>query len=379
MSHQNAIVILGTGLAGYTLARELRKRDAKAPLILISADDGVFYSKPMLSTALAQGKTAQTLRNTEVEAMAAELRAEIRTRVEVVEIDRAGKALVTGDGERIAYDKLVLAVGAQPIRLPLAGSGAEAVLSVNNLDDYARFEGQLANAKSVAILGAGLIGCEFANDLIKSGRQVAVFDLAPQALGRLLPTGAATLLREKLTTAGVAFHLQDSIERVEKVAAGFELHARSGARVTADLVLSAVGLRPNVGLAQAAGLTVNRGICVDARLATNDASIFALGDCAEVEGQVLPYVMPIMNAARVLAAILAGEAQTLKYPPMPVLVKTSLCPVVVCPPPGAGEWEEDVSETGVCARHHNAAGALDGFALVGERTTERAALLKQMQ
>ncbi|MEY3201264.1 MAG: hypothetical protein RIR70_814 [Pseudomonadota bacterium] len=376
MSH---IVILGTGLAGYTLAREIRKRNRDVTLTLITHDDGVFYSKPMLSTAQATGKTAQTLRNTEVAAMREELAAEILTHTQVIAIDRDGKRLQLADGQSRPYDKLVLAVGAQPIRVPLQGDAAESVLSVNNLEDYARFEARLAGVKRVALLGAGLIGCEFANDLIKSGRQVDVFDLAPQPLGRLLPEAAAHHLREALAAAGVRFHLGESISAVERAPAGLALTTTQCDTLEADLVLSAVGLRSDTTLAAQAGLAVNRGIVVNEYLQTDDESIYALGDCAEVCGAVLPYVMPIMNGARVLAANLLGEPQALKYPPMPVLVKTSLCPVVVCPPPAAGGWQEEVSDTGVLSRHHNAAGQLDGFALVGAATAQRAALLKEMQ
>jgi rubredoxin-NAD+ reductase len=146
-----------------------------------------------------------------------------------------------------------------------------------------------------------------------------------------------------------------------------------------DLVLSAVGLRSATRLAADAGLLVGRGIVVDAHLRTTDPNIYALGDCAEIFGQVLPYVMPIMNGARVLASVLTGEERALVYPPMPVLVKTTLCPVVICPPSGPGHWEETQSEGGVVSRHVDDHGKLTGFALVGEATRERAARLKELE
>jgi rubredoxin-NAD+ reductase len=301
------------------------------------------------------------------------------THTEVRAIDRATRTLTLADGRQVAFSQLVLAVGARPIRLPLSGSGADAVMSVNNLEDYARFEAAIAGKNTLAILGAGLIGCEFANDLIQSGRAVSVFDLASQPLGRLLPRQAAQFLRDRLAAAGVRFYFEDPVEAVEHTAEGFTLTTRSGAQVASDAVLSAVGLAPDLRLAAEAGLSVGRGIQVDDRLQTSDADIFALGDCAEVAGQVLPYVMPIMHGARVLAARLCGDDQRLAYPPMPVQVKTSLCPAVVCPPPPGGEWVETVTENGVSARHLNTAGALDGFALVGAATSERMARVKEMQ
>src|SRR5690606_3718191 len=163
------IIIIGAGLAAYTFAREFRKLDKATPLVLITADDGGFYSKPMLSNALAQKQEPAQLVTRSAEQMAAQLDMQVITRSPVTEIDVAGKKVRTANGEH-EFDKLVLAIGSQPIRLPLAGNAASRVLSVNHVDDYAVFRSLLNAAdetarKQVTILGAGLIGCEFANDL----------------------------------------------------------------------------------------------------------------------------------------------------------------------------------------------------------------------
>lgn len=375
----NPIVVVGSGLAGIGVARELRKLDREAPLILVAADEGDFYSKPNLSNALAARKTPEQLVATKREALAAQLGIEIRHRLEVAEILPGERALRTSAG-RIAYDKLVLAVGAQPIRLPIEGSGAADVLSVNNLGDYAVFREKLAGKRRIAILGAGLIGCEFANDLAGAGHEVQVFDLAPQPLGRLLPAGAAAFFRQGLEAAGVRFRFGTSIGRVDRSRDGFVLLDLKGGEFEADLVLSAVGLRPETTLARAAGLTVNRGIVVDGGLATSGADIFAVGDCAEVEGLVLPFVLPIMQQARALAKTLAGMPTAVSYPAMPVVVKTPACPAVVCPPPAgaAGTWREEGGDKGVRAICANEAGAELGFALVGAATAEKQALAARM-
>src|SRR6185295_6964404 len=122
-----------------------------------------------------------------------------------------------------------------------------------------------------------------------------------------------------------------------------------GTMLTADVVLSAIGLRPNCELAQAAGLAVNCGIVVDRNLLTSVPDVYALGDCAEVGGLVLPFIMPITHAARALSATLAGKPSPLTYPAMPVLVKTHACPTIVSPPaPGAaGEWQVTQDPEGV--------------------------------
>ncbi len=373
------VVILGSGLAGISVVRELRKLDAAKPVVIVTLDDGGFYSKPNLSNALAAGKNAVQLALTPREALAAQLKAEIRSRTRVTRLLPAEGAIET-DGGRIEYEQLVLALGARPIRLPIKGDGAAAVLAVNNLADYAVFRERLMGRQRVAILGAGLIGCEFANDLRSAGIEVDVFDLAPLALGRLLPPQAAAFFRARLEAAGVRFHFDTSIVRIDCIDDGFRLTDKQGGSHLADLVLSAVGLRPETTLAQAAGLRVGRGIVVDRRLAsTNFPGVVALGDCAEVGGEgglVLPFVLPIMAAARALAKTLAGTPTDVVYPAMPVVVKTPACPTAVCPPPAGtqGAWREEVTAEGVRALFEDVTGRPVGFALTGSAAAERQAL-----
>ena len=375
----SAIVIIGTGLAGYTAAREFRKLDPSAPLHLISRDDGSFYSKPILSNALALNKTpAQIALNTAAD-MERQLAATVSPHSTVTAIDTVAHQ-VHVDGKAIPYTKLVLAVGADPIRLPLAGDAAAHVLSVNDLADYARFRAALEGKRRVVILGAGLIGCEFSNDLRSAGIEVDVIDPATQPLGRLLPPRAAQFLRAALETAGVRFRLGTTLETVTHTAQGISATLADGMTLETDLVLSAIGLRPRIDLARNTGLTVSRGIVTNALLLTSATDVYALGDCAEVAGFNLPFVMPIMQAARALAKTLHGTPTPVNYPAMPVVVKTPACPTVVCPPPPGveGEWEEAVTADGVRALYQDRAGTLRGFALVGAATKDKQALTKDI-
>ncbi len=379
----NSIVIIGGGLAAYTLARELRKLDKSVALAMVMADDGAFYSKPMLSNALAQKKTAADLAISSVDKMAADLKADIRPLTRVTAIDRAARRInLTGpQGETVLdYGRLVLALGADPIRLPLAGDGAEDVLSVNDRADYARFRSALAGKRRVAILGAGLIGCEFANDLADAGFAPCVFDVAPQPLGRLLPTGAGRYLADKLAAAGIQWRFGCGASTVTRHGDSLTLAYGEGREEDFDLVLSAVGLRPRTELARQAGLTINRGIVTDRLLRSSDPLIFALGDCAEVAGLTLPFVMPLMQGARALAATLLGTDKAVAYPAMPVVVKTPACPTVVSPPPAGakGEWREDISASGVRAIFEDTAGAPLGFALLGDAVGEKQALAAKL-
>lgn len=375
------VVILGTGLAGFTLAREFRKLDKTTPLVLVSRDHGGFYSKPMLSNALAGNKTPQSLVMKDREKMIAELgEATIHANRSVSAIDTGTRTVELDDGARIAYRDLVFALGADPIRLPLEGDAADTVLSVNDLDDYGRFAERLAGLSSVAILGAGLIGCEFANDLLARGITPTVIDLAPRALPRLLPDAASERLREKLAAAGASFRFNVSVSRVDRQGDTLRLSLSDGSTLEAGLVLSAIGLRPRTGLAGQAGVRVNRGIVTDRLLSASAPNTHALGDCAEVDGHTLPYVMPIMQQARALAATLAGTPTPVVYPPMPVTVKTPACPAVVCPPPldASGAWTVTLDDDGCDARFHSGDGQLLGFALLGAATKQRQALVGQV-
>jgi rubredoxin-NAD+ reductase len=381
-----AVVIIGSGLAGYNVARELRKLDANVPIVLVSRDHAGFYSKPMLSNALASKKTAATLVMKSVEKMADEVKLRVIAQTTVSAIDPQAQTLNLSNGEVLAYRDLVLALGADPIRLPMQGDAADSVLSVNDLDDFARFAEALDSAaggepvKRVAILGAGLIGCEFANDLLARDITPTVLDLADRVLARLLPPQASARLQDKLQAGGAVFRFGLGVSAVNRAASGtgLSLTLSDGSQMDTDLVLSAIGLRPRTQLATQAGVVTGRGVVVNRELATNVPHIFALGDCAEVDGHLLPYVLPLMQQARALAATLAGQPTAVAYPAMPVVVKTPAWPTVVCPPPAGapGNWSVAESDEAIEARF-TAEGEperLLGFALQGKAVSQRQAL-----
>lgn len=367
-----ARIIIGTGHAGYTLAREFRKLDEAAPLLLISADDGTSYYKPNLSKALAMGKDAAALAQFTAEQMAETLNAEIRVNSRVEAIDPAAKTIQV-DGETIPYASLVLATGAEPIRLGFEGDAASEVISVNNLADYAGFRERLAEGSRVLLIGAGLIGCEFANDLAAAGHSVTAVDLAQWPLPQLLPQACGEALQHGLESLGVKFRLQQSVQAVHSAGNGYRVTFSDGDSAEFDLVLSAVGLRPHSALAQAAGLHCERGVVVDDHLRSSDPDIYALGDVAQIAGRLMPYILPIAHGARALAQTLAGTPTPAKLPAMPVMVKTPACPVVVCPPPpeAEGQWQVNGEAPNLDAGFVNGDGEVLGFALTGEGTKLR--------
>lgn len=370
------VVIIGSGLAGYNTAREFRKLDKHTPLVIISRDAADFYSKPMLSNALASKKSAADLVMKTAATMASDLDATVRADTEVVAIDTAARTLTTAGGQTLAYRDLVLALGADPIRLPLEGDAAKDVLSVNDLRDYARFTRALDGAQQVAILGAGLIGCEFANDLLARGVKPTVIDIAERPLARLLPEAAGARMRAQLEAVGVVFCFGTGVQRVDHNGSAYRLQLQNGDTLDVDLVLSAIGLRPRTALAQAAGLVVERGVQVDRMLAASRPHVFAVGDNAQVQGHNLPYVLPLMQQARALGATLAGRPTAVQYPAMPVVVKTPAWPTVVCPPPtdAQGGWTVNQDDTQCHCEFIDASGTVLGFTLQGKATAQRQAL-----
>ncbi|MCK2150898.1 NAD(P)/FAD-dependent oxidoreductase [Marinobacter alexandrii] len=379
MTEQAPIVIVGTGLAGYSLAREMRKLDKEQPIIMVTADDGVSYSKPMLSTGFTKGKDANGLAQASTDTMAEQLNIELRTFATVTGIDTEAKALLLGE-ERLEYSKLVLAWGADVIRLSIDGDGFEHVFSINDLLDYRAFRKALAGGKRVAIMGAGLIGCEFANDLRNGGYEVDVIAPSDVVMPGLLPEPAAAAVQHELENLGARFHLETVVERIDRAEQGVTLTLANGEYVHADLVISAVGLRPRTELARAAGIETGRGITVNRELETSAQDVYALGDCAEVDGHVLLYVLPLMACARALAKTLIGERTEVKYGTMPVMIKTPCCPTAVCPPaPEAdGEWHVEAEGSDVKALFLSPEGEVLGFAVTGRFAMEKQALSKEV-
>lgn len=373
------IVVLGSGLAGYSVIRELRKLDRDIPVTLVTRDRGDYYSKPMLSNALAQGKDAAGLVLTRAAEIAAQLGIKLLVETEVHAIDRVNKKLATTSGA-LEYDRLVIALGADPIRIPVQGDAADEVLSVNDLSDYARFRERLAAAKSVAIMGGGLIGCEFANDLALAGYTVTVVDPGPCPLAALMPEQAGRQLLAPLSGLGVSWRFGTAVNRVDAMQSGYALTLTDDSVVYADVVLSAVGLRPRIQLARESGMAVNRGIVVNGQLQSSDQSVFALGDCAEIEGRTLPYVLPIMHESRALARVLNGEDARVIFPAMPVVVKTPAHPIVVSPVArdAVGSWQMLASGSGIKMGFFDGQGRMTGFVLTGEYAGERSGMTRQL-
>lgn len=377
----HSITIIGTGLAGYNLAKEIRKLDKELPLNIITADGGESYSKPMLSNALSKGKTTQQLVMGNADKMESQLNAKIHTRTVVKTID-AKKRILETDSGTFDYDKLVLAVGASQNKLPIAGNAADRLLSINNLDQYEKFQQQLETANKVLIIGAGLIGCEFANDLVAIDKHVTVIGSSDIPLDRLLLPEIGEQLKVALQKEGVNWRLGVKVTAIDtsNESEYYQVSLSDGSTVDADLVISATGLLPNVALAEQAKLAINKGILVDQYLETSVDGIYALGDCIEINGMVLAYVLPIMNCARALAKTLTGDKTKVSYPAMPVVVKTPCYPMVISLPPrnAEGQWQLENDASGIKALFTGSDDQLKGFILTDQKLSEKQSLTRQL-
>jgi rubredoxin-NAD+ reductase len=371
------VVVVGSGLAGWSAVREFRKLDTTTPVLMITADAGDFYAKPALSNALAQGKAAAQLVTTPAEKMVATLGVTLLQHTQVTGIDVQTQEVHTQSKGSFGYRQLVLATGAKAIRLSFTGNAADEVMSVNSLDDYVTFRAKLKPQARVLIIGAGLIGCEFANDLAASGYAVQVVDPSAAPLATLLPAEVSAQLRESLEALQVRWHFGTSASSIDRVNDDYVVAFASGQTAVVDVMLSAVGLRADTTLAQAAGLATERGIVVNAQLQTSASHVYALGDNTQYDSasagvsRTMPYVMPIMAAAKALAQTLAGTPTDVQFALMPVAIKTPALPLVISPalPGTQGEWGK--VEEGVW-QFVDVQGQVRGFVLSGAQTSRRA-------
>lgn len=373
------IIIIGSGLAGYSLAREIRRADQSVPIKIFTRDDGSFYSKPMLSNGFSTKKTVTQLSGQSAEKMREQLKIDIvtHTKVEAVYPERR---LVEVNGTEVSYRQLVFAVGAEPISPQLEGPAITELISVNSLDDYAKLLPLLNNKKRIAILGAGLIGCEFANDLQLAGHEVSLIDLGRWPLNRLLPEKIGIQMAEAFRNVGIRLHLGQAAKSLDYEHGALSLALANGHIEQVDVVISAIGLKTRSGLAIQAELDIDKGIIVNRYLETSVVGIYALGDCAQVEGMLLPYVMPIMQCTKALAKTLLGERTPVSYPAMPIIVKTPAFPLAIAPAwKKEVHWDiEDLNTSSIKAICYDELDKVAGFVVGGDKVTEHRALAKEV-
>lgn len=376
------ILVIGSGFAAQQLVKSLRKLDAEQPIRLITADSGDEYNKPDLSHVVSRGCTAAAMTRLSGSDFAEQQRIALLPHCPVLGIDPARRIVMTGQGE-FAYGQLVLATGASAARPDLPGS--EQLVTLNSQQEYAAAEGSIQQARRIMVLGAGLIGCELAMDMASYGREVTLVDLADSPLSALLPAVLSQPLQQALRSQGVKLQLGQGIAELslldpDRPQGGWRVTLSNGRTSEQDLVIAAIGLRPNLVLAQAAGLAVERGILVDDSLQTSAPHIFALGDCAQWRGQLRPFLQPIVLGANALARTLLGTPTPLTLPPMLVKVKTPRYPLQLAGRTKGEDlaWQCRWNSQGMVAEAHGEDGELCGFVVGGDQMSAAFPLLRQL-
>ncbi len=374
-----SIVIIGSGLAGYLLVKGLRDKGHTGAIHVITEEAGDFYTKPMLSSACGLNKTPEDLITMTAQVMQQRYDFTLLANRSVIGLDRHAQRVQLSEGQTLSYDACVLALGASPKSMAFAG--ADMAHRVNRWSDYAHFRTQLTSTKRLGIIGAGLVGTEFAADLSRLPIEIALLHAGSDPLDALLPQTLCTALRTCLVEHGVAWHGGVTVDAIEKNDDGSQILSFSDGRVPCDQTLIATGLVPNILLAKQAGLDVRHGIVVNQFCQTSDPHIYALGDCAEVARLSMCYVAPIRHCvASLVARFVTQTPVAVAYPVMPITIKTPMMPIVVVPPPpGAkGQWQVEGSAPDFTAIYLDAAGCSIGFALSGQQVKQRAHWMKQV-
>ncbi|APV48210.1 assimilatory nitrite reductase large subunit [Betaproteobacteria bacterium GR16-43] len=312
MKQKPRLVVIGHGMAA---ARTLEHLMAIAPgrhdITVIGAEPLPGYNRILLSPVLAGelGKEELKLQDSDWYAQHG-----IRLRLgrKAVAIARGPRSVKLDDGEHVPYDKLLLATGSRPIRLPIEGANLEGVVTYRDLADTEAMIAASARHKHAVVIGGGLLGLEAANGLKSRGMEVDVVHLMPWVMERQLDREAASVVQRRLEARGIRFHLGYetlSVEGVDGHATAVAVRPRDTqepVRLAADLVVMAVGIRPDTALAEAAGLRADRGIVVDDTLQTYDPRIYAVGECVRHRGTSYGLVQPLYDMAKVCATHLAG-------------------------------------------------------------------------
>lgn len=373
------IIVIGSGMAGYQFIREYRKLNTQQPLLLISKDNARVYNKTQLSTAFAKNKTAEDLTSFSAAQMAHKLDFDVLTNSNVSQILPDKKQILV-NGLVLTYKSLILALGASPNELKLEKATQAPIYNINSLQEFHEFQQQLSKNTSISVIGGGLIGCEYANDLTAAGYKVTLHCAQTSLLVKNIPKELGDALAQALTVQGAEVICNSLITHITQTAKNIELVNQKGQAYETDCVLSAIGLSPRTNLAKQAGLVVKTGIVVNEFLQTSNPDIYALGDCIEIDGEPQMYVMPLMQGAKVIAHKLNGLPSRYENRLIPVQVKTTALPIAFAGKPDKkdGFWQIIGKNPDYIAEFRTKNKKLYAYALTASQLMHKVALNKEL-
>ena len=366
-----AMVIVGAGEAGARAALALRECGFAGPVTLIGEEPHAPYERPPLSKSVMLSKDEPTPKTILEAERLAEHDIDLRTDQRVIAIDRTARLVRTADRSATAYDKLLIATGSRPRKLPI--EGADEALYLRTFYDALALRRKLLSGVRLVIVGGGFIGLEIAASAIERGCAVTVIEMAPRILMRGVPEEIAAIVAMRHEAAGVIFHLGADIARIERTADGLAVVLADGGAIRCDGVIAGVGAIPETTLAIDCGLDIENGIKVDETLRTSDPHIYAAGDCCSFPHPLYDGRRIRLEAWRNAQDQGAAAARSMIGPPTPYSAVPSFwsdqydqtLQIVGLPDAGATTIRRDVSEAGELFFRLDASGRLVAASGVG--------------
>ncbi|OTG69057.1 nitrite reductase (NAD(P)H) small subunit [Acinetobacter sp. ANC 4470] len=323
------LVLVGNGLAGMRCLEDLLDMAPdRYEVTVIGEEPWGNYNRIMLSPVLSGDKSIEDIM-LHPHAWYSEKGIHFIAGDAAVKIDRPRKQVYTEKGIVVDYDRLILATGSKPFIPPIQGSDLKGVLSFRDIYDVNTMLEYCKNKKNAVVIGGGLLGLEAAYGLKQRGMNVTVLHLMDRIMERQLDSRASVLLRQSIEAKGIKIITQANTEQlIGEDGHVTQIKLKDGTELEADLVVFAVGIRPNMALAQSAGLRCNRGVMVNDTMQTFDPSIYAVGECIEHRNQTFGLVEPLWGQAFICASHLAEHGSlTFKAPTVPTQLKVSGCDV----------------------------------------------------
>lgn len=299
------LVLVGNGMAGVRTVEELLKTDEdRYDITVFGAEPHPNYNRIMLSPVLAGEKTIDDIILNSTE-WYEENSINLKTGDPIVKIDRVNQKVIAESGEETPYDRLLLATGSNPFIIPIPGADKQGVIGFRDIADVDQMLASAKDYKKAVVIGGGLLGLEAANGLMKNGMNVTVVHLLDSLMERQLDKPSSALLKASLEERGLTFLMEAQTASIEGDERVKSVRFADGSEVDADLVVMAVGIRPNVALAQQAGIHCDRGIVVNDTMQTYDPKIYAVGECVQHREICYGLVAPLFDQAKVAANHLA--------------------------------------------------------------------------